>query len=205
MTVGKYIKRYREKNGLSQADFADIIGISTASLKDLERGTIEPDMRLLYEIADATDICMDILTDPKELDKRGVSKKRIIYKVGINMLYESVYDFKTFCLFLDIIEKACDLICRDDGLTALLAWGCFPKDPSSASDLLKNVIPARISVDQEECSIAIRLPKNNPVVLKESTVSIKPSGYFFSNEDYGFMVKQEDKGEFELLIGICYK
>lgn len=205
MTVGKYIRKYREKNGLSQAEFADIIGIDIAAQKALEKGDKEPDTRMLYEIADATNICMDILIDPKALGKRGVSKKRTIYKVGLNMLYESIHDFRTFCLFLDVIEKACELICPEDGLTVLLAWECFPKNSHSATNLLKNVMPAHISANQEECSITIRLPKNELIVLEEGTSFIKPSGYYFSNEGYGVMVKQEDGSEFELLIGICYK
>lgn len=205
MTVGKYIRKYREKNDLSQTEFAEIIGISTDELKALEKGIREPDIKILYEIADATDICMDILTDPEALKRRGVSKRRTIYRVGFNLLYENVYNLKTFCLFLDAAEKACDLICQEDGLTVLLAWECFPKDPIATSDLLKDVMPAHISVNQEECSITIRHPKNGYIVLEEDTSSIKPSGYYFSNEGYGIIINQKNRGQFEMIIGICYK
>lgn len=52
MTIGAYIKKFRQKNSLTQAAFANMIGTDKQTISKWEREvTLLPDTKYIYEIA----------------------------------------------------------------------------------------------------------------------------------------------------------
>ena len=51
--VGRNVKRFRQKRGLSQEQFAEVSGFSQQYISSLERGRRNPTVVTLYELATA--------------------------------------------------------------------------------------------------------------------------------------------------------
>jgi transcriptional regulator with XRE-family HTH domain len=51
--VGRNVKRIRQKNGLTQEQFAEVSGFSQQYISSLERGRRNPTVVTLYELATA--------------------------------------------------------------------------------------------------------------------------------------------------------
>lgn len=54
MTVGRYIKAMRDDMALSQEELGDKICRTQAFISQVESGKLEPNMDVLYELADKT-------------------------------------------------------------------------------------------------------------------------------------------------------
>lgn len=59
--VGDKIREYREKNGLSQDELAELASIHRVTLARYEAGKIDPGSQALARIADALGVSMDVL------------------------------------------------------------------------------------------------------------------------------------------------
>lgn len=77
--IGTRIRKFRERQGLSQKEFAKLIGVSNARVSNWEQGLNRPDVDILASI------CNVLRVDPNELldirlNKDGLSeeKKQII-------------------------------------------------------------------------------------------------------------------------------
>jgi transcriptional regulator with XRE-family HTH domain len=65
--VGRNVRRFREKKGLTQEQFADISGFSQQYISGLERGHRNPTVITLYELAVALDVShLDLLRPIKK-------------------------------------------------------------------------------------------------------------------------------------------
>jgi len=63
--VGRNVRRIRQKNGLTQEEFADISGFSQQYLSGLEQGKRNPTIITLYEIAAALRVShMELVRPP---------------------------------------------------------------------------------------------------------------------------------------------
>jgi transcriptional regulator with XRE-family HTH domain len=66
--VGRNVRRFREKRGLTQEQFADISGFSQQYISGLEQGRRNPTVIALYEIAVALGVShLDLLRPIKKL------------------------------------------------------------------------------------------------------------------------------------------
>jgi transcriptional regulator with XRE-family HTH domain len=64
--VGRNVKRYRQKNGLTQEQFSEIAGFSQQYLSGLEQGKRNPTIVTIYEIAQALGVShLDLLRPAK--------------------------------------------------------------------------------------------------------------------------------------------
>ncbi|MCD7778867.1 MAG: helix-turn-helix domain-containing protein [Clostridiales bacterium] len=63
MNIGENIKRLRLQAGLTQTQLADTVGISTAMVCQIERGSRTPTMPLGKQIAEALGKTIDDLID----------------------------------------------------------------------------------------------------------------------------------------------
>jgi transcriptional regulator with XRE-family HTH domain len=64
--VGQNVKRIRQKNGLTQEQFAEISGLSQQYISGLEGGHRNPTVVTLYELATALGVSpMDLLRTQK--------------------------------------------------------------------------------------------------------------------------------------------
>lgn len=59
--IGSRIRKYREQIGLSQKEFARLIGVSNARVSNWEQGINRPDVDVL------ADICSTLKVDPNQL------------------------------------------------------------------------------------------------------------------------------------------
>ncbi len=72
--IGTRIRKFRERQGLSQKDFAKLIGVSNARVSNWEQGLNRPDVDILASI------CNVLRVDPNELldirlNKDGLSEE----------------------------------------------------------------------------------------------------------------------------------
>lgn len=76
ITVGKNIKREREKAGYTQEKFSELIGIGPKSLSAIERGTVGVSLLLLTRITNILGVSADVLlfTDPKNNDTDEITR-----------------------------------------------------------------------------------------------------------------------------------
>jgi transcriptional regulator with XRE-family HTH domain len=64
--VGRNVRRFREKKGLTQEKFAEISGFSQQYISGLERGHRNPTVVTLYELASALDVShVELVRPPK--------------------------------------------------------------------------------------------------------------------------------------------
>lgn len=69
MSTGKRLREERRRLGYSQADFAEVAGVSRAAQIKYEKGERHPDARYLAAIAEAGADVLYILTGDRSLDK----------------------------------------------------------------------------------------------------------------------------------------
>jgi transcriptional regulator with XRE-family HTH domain len=64
--IGRNVKRFREKKGLTQEQFAETSGFSQQYISSLERGRRNPTIITVYELAVALGVShMDLVRPPK--------------------------------------------------------------------------------------------------------------------------------------------
>lgn len=63
MSIAENIKRLREEKGLSQFEFAKIVGVSQPMIAQIERGTKNPSFQIGVEIAKRFGISMEELAN----------------------------------------------------------------------------------------------------------------------------------------------
>lgn len=64
--VGERIRSVRGEQGISQAELADKLGVSRASIVNIEAGRQRPPLHLLWKIADALDTEVVLLVPRKQ-------------------------------------------------------------------------------------------------------------------------------------------
>ena len=73
------LRALRKKNGISQQELADTLGIPRTTLGDYERGKTEPNLALLIRLAKMFDIKVDdlIKTDLRQVDLEHLKEKQL--------------------------------------------------------------------------------------------------------------------------------
>jgi len=68
--VGRNVRRFREKRGLTQEQFADLSGFSQQYISSLERGRRNPTIITIYELSVALGIShIDLVRPPKAVGR----------------------------------------------------------------------------------------------------------------------------------------
>jgi transcriptional regulator with XRE-family HTH domain len=68
--VGRNVRRFREKRGLTQEQFADLSGFSQQYISSLERGRRNPTVITLYELSVALGVShVDLVRPPKRVGR----------------------------------------------------------------------------------------------------------------------------------------
>jgi transcriptional regulator with XRE-family HTH domain len=68
--LGKKIRMYRKKAGLTQESMAEKLGLSSKYIQFIENGNRRPSLKVLYKIADLLEIDMCYLFCSKNLSKK---------------------------------------------------------------------------------------------------------------------------------------
>lgn len=76
--VGKRIKYYREKMGLTQRKFAELLGVSNTRVSNWELGDSRPDVDLLMGICEVLHVAADELLDIKLSDEKLTREEKEI-------------------------------------------------------------------------------------------------------------------------------
>ena len=77
MGIGNKIKKYREKNKMTQKDIAEILEVEAGTISKYESGMIEPNIESLKRLADTFHITVDELIKEDE-EKFDISKINVL-------------------------------------------------------------------------------------------------------------------------------
>ena len=77
MEIGKKIKKYREKNNMTQRDIAEILDVEPGTISKYENDMIEPNIESLKRLAETFNITIDELLNDEE-DKFDISKINVL-------------------------------------------------------------------------------------------------------------------------------
>ena len=105
--IGKFIKKIREENNLTQKELADKLGVTFQAVSKWENGKNVPDIAILKQISDEFHVNIDEILEGKRNKKEMKPVKRIgliIFFIGVFLLFASSimihlrsddYEFKT--------------------------------------------------------------------------------------------------------------
>lgn len=103
--IAQNIKRYRLLKGITQAELADILDVSTQAISKWEQDKNLPDVQLLEKICEVFDISIDELFG-KQIEKEPIflmdetvpwrddNKLHIVIYSGRKIVHQSTYDCK---------------------------------------------------------------------------------------------------------------
>ncbi len=189
MSLGETIKRFRNKNNLTQTDFGKKIGVNKQIVSKWEKGTVIPSVANIYKIANYIGIEINDLVGEGICDNTNevlMYSKRMEYNIGLNVLYDRTQDFKTFYYFVDAITNAHNLLSPKDSNIGYLLLNTTIKDANSHEEAISinsiylnnNTIYFEV-IDGEQIG---QLP------LHENNISYIEPVSFFNNEAYCFNV-----------------
>lgn len=202
MNIGNLIKEFRRKNNLTQSAFGQIVGVNKQTISKWEKGILQPSTNKLYEIAQAIDVPVDNIINnvTEEGTAPFIFEHRSQYDVGLNSVYFAIHDFKSFCVFINLLESAHQLIEPDSDIIGFLLIDMSiddPKPPESAIPI------SSISADNNE-TIILEIPDSTLELTEEIISKIEGVG-LFNNESYvvNIYMKKRNKleGFIQLILG----
>ena len=66
--LGEKIKKYRETKGFTQAEIAELLGVSPATVSKYEAGTLEPNIESIKKISELFEVSIDKLLKDDAFD-----------------------------------------------------------------------------------------------------------------------------------------
>ena len=84
--IGKFIKKIRTDNGLTQKDFADKLGVTYQAVSKWENGKNIPDIMILKQISKEFNVNIDDLLEGRS-SKKGFNYKAFFVVLGIFILF----------------------------------------------------------------------------------------------------------------------
>lgn len=147
--LGERIKAARKKKGLRQADLAQALGVSTATVGQYEVGSSNPSINMLLKISETCDVNTDWLL-------KGVSVSGIDYK---NMSEEDSNVSNSLVLKLkkELEEKENQIRALSNALNLItdkLGKLNVTELPATVKGLI-NQLPIQLPVQQKRAEIAV--------------------------------------------------
>lgn len=72
--LGYKVRALRETAGMTQEDLASICDVSWRTISNLERGTVVPDLMMIYRISQKFNISIDEMMDNKLIANKSLSR-----------------------------------------------------------------------------------------------------------------------------------
>lgn len=122
--IGKFIKKIRLDNGLTQKGFADILGVTYQAVSKWENGKNIPDIMILKQISKEFNVNIDDLLE-------GESSKKFNYKILFVLLGICLGICIVHCIFFhndDFNFKTLSSSCSDFNISGSISYN---KDKSS--------------------------------------------------------------------------
>lgn len=127
LKVGKFIKKLRKDNNLTQKDLADKYGITYQAVSKWENGINLPDTSLIRQMSKDFNISVDDILDGESLLKNKNKRKNILvisviliiiilFIVGTGIIVSHVSDNKTFSF------KTLSTTCREFNVSGSIAY-----------------------------------------------------------------------------------
>ena len=102
--LGLKVRAIRESANMTQEELAAICDVSWRTISNLERGTVVPDLFMVYRIAQNFDVKIDELLDHQIINQKSLSrlKKENIIIEKIKQIDDNVLDYidEQLCLLL---------------------------------------------------------------------------------------------------------
>ena len=77
MALTTKIREYREKQGLTQSELADLVGVRRETIVNLERGRYNPSLKLAMDIAKVFHLTVEEIFSNTEYENADVSRSSI--------------------------------------------------------------------------------------------------------------------------------
>ena len=102
--LGLKVRAMREAANMTQEELAAICDVSWRTISNLERGTVVPDLFMIYRIAKNFDVRIDELLDHQIINQKSLSrlKKENIIIEKIKQIDDNILDYidEQLCLLL---------------------------------------------------------------------------------------------------------
>lgn len=102
--LGLKVRAMREAANMTQEELATICDVSWRTISNLERGTVVPDLFMIYRIAQNFDVKIDELLDHQVINQKSLSRleKENIIIERVKQLDDNVLDYidEQLCLLL---------------------------------------------------------------------------------------------------------
>ena len=102
--LGLKVRAMREAANMTQEELATICDVSWRTISNLERGTVVPDLFMIYRIAQNFDVKIDELLDHQIINQKSLSRleKENIIIEKVKQLDDNVLDYidEQLCLLL---------------------------------------------------------------------------------------------------------
>ena len=102
--LGLKVRAMREAANMTQEELATICDVSWRTISNLERGTVVPDLFMIYRIAQNFDVKIDELLDHQVINQKSLSRieKENIIIEKVKQLDDNVLDYidEQLCLLL---------------------------------------------------------------------------------------------------------
>lgn len=195
MNIGKLISEFRTANNLTQTAFGNKIGVSKQTVSKWENNKIQPNIKQLYEIAQVIAVPVDdLINDSLGEGNPFIFAHRSQYDVGLNSVYHCIHDFKSLCVFINLLNSAFHLLEPESNVFGFL----FNHITNDAIVPDSDLIPVK-SVFFDGEYIAIEIP-NTTLGLKEESVSRIEKIGLFNNETYAINIYLTS-GYIQLFLG----
>lgn len=126
--IGKFIKDIRQKNKLTQKDFADKFGVTYQAVSKWENAKNLPDINILKEICNEYNISIDeLLSGTESIENKNINKdnrKRNILLIIIILVLIGLFSFILFGSFKkdDFEFKTLSSTCSNFKVTGSIAY-----------------------------------------------------------------------------------
>ncbi len=102
--LGLKVRAMREAANMTQEELASVCDVSWRTISNLERGTVVPDLFMIYRIAQNFDVRIDELLDYQIINKKSLSRLKKENKVieKIKHIDDNILDYidEQLCLLL---------------------------------------------------------------------------------------------------------
>ena len=123
--IGKFIKKIRVDNGLTQKDLADNLGVTYQAVSKWENGRNIPDIMILKQISKEFNVNIDDLLEGRH------TKKKFNYKILFIVIGVFIFFCIIYCLFFhndNFSFKTLSSSCNDFNISGSISYN---KDKSS--------------------------------------------------------------------------
>ena len=108
MTVGDRIRKIRDKTGLTQTGFGELVGLEQRTISDYERGVSQPGVGRLYLIAEKFNVnpkwLINGVGEPYKQSEVDAATKERIEREHIRRLFSELSP-KTQEIILDVLRE----------------------------------------------------------------------------------------------------